>query len=84
MYTRCASNKTGNFFSTISNITDPDCTDESPEALLAAMYSDTAGNKLLIRNESTVDVYTVFAVSFLQKSWRKKRSSSTTFLPAAI
>lgn len=71
-------------FSTISNITDPECTDESPQALLAAIYSDTAGNKLLIINESTVDVYTVFAVSFLQKSWRKKRLSSTTFLPAAI
>lgn len=34
-------------FSTISNITDPECTDESPQALLAAIYSDTAGNQLL-------------------------------------
>ncbi|XP_077529763.1 uncharacterized protein LOC144142266 [Haemaphysalis longicornis] len=49
--------------STISNITDPECTDESPQALLAAIYSDTAELE-----EEEVVVHDVPASSYLEES----------------
>lgn len=51
-------------FSTISNITDPECTDESPQALLAAIYSDTAEEL----EEEEVVVHDVPASSYLEES----------------